>query len=285
MIFDPLKKKNNGFSDEMLKFYLETEYDSSRPMGNVAASNLEMVISGWLVGLNTELSSVTPRSLQWLDLAIEGGEENRLGSIPSWHRKTLHWAKAIGRWMLDGTNDQASWKVAQDASLEHMQVGFTKVLGPDKFDFELQRFVPQEVAGLPYSSKMILSDGLLDDFMAFSLQAGQYEAGIQEYEKHLAPNIPSLKKTLKPRELAYVLCLEQAGRKQFDRDALLGAGRKMLQSNLQENWLSGGQYIRAATWLKIVYGHSDESLTPLQTILRAYDNMPKVARPDFVPMI
>ncbi|WP_280808582.1 hypothetical protein [Variovorax boronicumulans] len=251
----------------------------------MAVLNLETAISGWLVGLHLEFHPGISRWLGWLDQGIEGGEENRLGTIPSWHRKTLYWAKAIGGWMHDGTNDQASWKAAQDASLEHMQIGFTKVLGPDKFDFELQRFVPQEMTGLPYSSKMILSDGLLDDFMAFSFQAEEYEAGIQEYEKHLAPSIPSLKKTLKPRELAYALCLERAGRTHFDKDDLLGAGRKMLQSNLQENWLGGGQYIRAATWLKIVYLHNDESLTPLQTILRAYDSMPKVVRPDFLPIV
>jgi hypothetical protein len=44
-----------------------------------------------------------------------------------------------------------------------------------------------------------------------------------------------------------------------------------------------GQRQQAATWLKIVYWHRDESLTPLQTVLRAYENMPKMPRPDFVP--
>lgn len=56
----------------------------------------------------------------------------------------------------------------------------------------------------------------------------------------------------------------------------------MLRANLQENWLGRGQYIRAATWLKIVYWHHDQSLTPLQTVLSAYDNMPDVPQPDFI---
>jgi len=59
----------------------------------------------------------------------------------------------------------------------------------------------------------------------------------------------------------------------------------MLQANLQKNWLGGGQYIRSATWLKIVYWHNDEALTPLQTVLKAYENMPKVPRPDFVSIV
>ncbi len=266
----------------MLKFYLETSYDPQRPMGNVASHQLAEVICAWLIGLDVEISALIPRSLHWLNLAIESGEENRMGSIPSFHRRTLHWSKAIGTWLFNGENDQASWKMTQDANLEHMKMGFTKVRGPDKFDFELQRFVPQELTGLPYSSKVILSDGLLDDFMAFSFQAAEYEAAIQEYEKHLAPNVPSFTKALSPREVGYLFCLEKAGREQFDKNKLLGAGQKMLKANLQEKWLGGGQYIRAATWLKIVYGYHGDMLTPLQTMLKAYENMPKVSRPDFL---
>ena len=56
----------------------------------------------------------------------------------------------------------------------------------------------------------------------------------------------------------------------------------MLQANLEEAWLGGGQFLRAATWLKIVYRHYDKSLTPLEVVLKAYDNMPNVPRPDFV---
>ncbi|MHC2460660.1 hypothetical protein ACVMIX_007364 [Rhizobium leguminosarum] len=42
-----------------------------------------------------------------------------------------------------------------------------------------------------------------------------------------------------------------------------------------------GQYLRAVTWLKIVYWHHDGKLTPLEVILKAYVNMPNVARSDF----
>lgn len=91
----------------------------------------------------------------------------------------------------------------------------------------------------------------------------------------------SLKKVLKPREFGYALCLHRA-RGQFDEEELFEAGRRMLQANLEETWIGAGQNMRAATWLKIVYWHRDESLTPLQVILKAYDNMPNVIRPDFV---
>ena len=56
----------------------------------------------------------------------------------------------------------------------------------------------------------------------------------------------------------------------------------MLQANLEETWLGAGQYTRAATWLKIVYWDRDQTLAPLATILKAYDNMPNVPLPDFM---
>lgn len=78
------------------------------------------------------------------------------------------------------------WKIAQDAQIEYMRTGFTKELGPDKFDYKLQRFCSQETQCLPHSRGMLLTYGILDDFMAFSFQAGQYETAIEEYERHPA---------------------------------------------------------------------------------------------------
>ncbi|WP_230585602.1 hypothetical protein [Ralstonia solanacearum] len=254
-------------------------------MGNVADGLLNITINAWLVGLYDAFVPVVPKFMAWLDIAIQGGEENRFGSLPCAHRVTLHSAKAMGSWMHDSENDEPTWLIAQTAQAEYMQTGYVKVLGHDKFDYELQRFVPQEVRGLPYSSSQIVRDGLLDDFMAFAFQAGQFEQGIAEYEKHLVPKVPSLKKALKPRDFAYALCLHRAGRHIFDEQDLLSSGRKMLQAHLQETWLGHGQYLRAATWLKIVYWRHDPSLTPLQTVLKAYDDMPKVPRPDFVPAV
>jgi hypothetical protein len=75
-----------------------------------------------------------------------------------------------------------------------------------------------------------------------------------------------------------VLCLHKAQGK-FDSDVLHAVGRKMLRSRLEEKWLGTGQNIEAAMWLKIVHWHHDPSLSPLQTILRAYDDMPHVPRP------
>lgn len=259
---------------------LRTQFEASRPMGNVAQSELNEVVEAWLIGLHAETAPVIPRSAEWLDIAIKGKEEDWFGD-PDFHRCTLYRAKGIAQWMLTGQNDTASFAAALDGLDGYLQRGGVKVLGPDIFNYEIQKYQRNEIRNIPKPAKEVLSDGSLDDYMALSFQAEQYEAGIAKYESYCVATAPSLKKLLKPRELGYALCLHKT-RGQFDESALLAAGRKMLQAKLEENWLGHGQYIRAATWLKIVYWHHDPTLTPLQAILKAYEDMPNVPRPAFV---
>lgn len=260
-MFDPIKSRSNAFSGEMLKFYLNTEYDPKLPMGNVACGELSYVISAWLVGLHAELEPVLCRSIEWIDKAI--AEDEKFGSDPNTHRTTLHWARAISGWLESGQNLEGEWDAA-------------RVYEEARWRYEMR----------PWPAQEIIKSGL-DDYMAFAYQGGEhndgFEAGIEMYERWTANSEPvSLSKILKPREFGYALCLHRTARQQFDKVELFKAGCKMLQANLQGTWLGGGQFIRAATWLKIVYGHKDVTLSPLQTILKAYDNMPKVPRPGFV---
>lgn len=263
MIFDPVKSRLNGFDDEMLKFYLGTQYDPKRPMGNVAANEIGTVIKAWLVGLEGEVSPIVRRANEWLALAIE--QDEKLGPDPNAHRTTLLWAKAIGEWLETGSNAEAKWGAARG--------------------YEEARWFYEK---RPWTKSEIVKGGL-DDYMAFAYQSGEFdngfEAGIEVYERWTEKNNVSLTGTLTPRDFAYALCLHRTGRQQFDGKDLISAGRKVLKSKLRKEWLGGGQYIRAATWLKIVCGCNDEALTPLQTVLKAYEYMPEVQRPDFVSVL
>jgi len=261
MFYDPIKSRINGFEPEMLRWYMERSYDSSMPMGNVAASQIETVIKACLVGLHNEINPVIHRSNEWLDRAIQ--EDEKFGPDPNAHRRTLHWARALGGWLEDGWDDEGEWDSA-------------RVYEEARWRYEKR----------PWPTNEIVKSGL-DDYMAFAYQGGEhddgFQAGIDMYERWTGKSGPiSLSKVLKPREFGYALCLHRTCQQQFDEEDLFKAGRRMLQANLQETWLGGGQMIRAATWLKIVYWHHDETLTPLQTILKAYDDMPKVPKPDFV---
>lgn len=282
MIFNPARKRETSQAGG-LAFVLSEVFDQKRPMGNVAASDLSDVVYLWLVGLHQEAAPIIPRAIEWLDVAIADKEEDRFGESPDLHRFTLHQAKAMGQWMRNAQNDKASFAAAMQGLDGYCQRGGFKVLGPDTFNYELQKFQPNEIRGIPLTKKQVLDSygGVLDDFMALAFQAEQYQAGIAKYESYCAATPPSLKKLLKPRELGYALCLHHA-RGQYAPADLLAAGRKMLQAKLEDEWLGRGGSMRAAMWLKVVYWHADPELTPLQTILKAYDNMPQVARPGFV---
>ncbi|WP_202034168.1 hypothetical protein [Rhizobium rhizogenes] len=261
MLYDPLRKKNNLLKEERaaVQSLLKQEYDDKKPMGNIARYHLEDVISAWLVGLEASLAPVLHRSNLWLDRAITADE--RFGADRNFHHRNLHWARAMGTWLEDASNDEGNWDQA-------------RVYEEAAWRFE----------GRPWSRNEIIKSGL-DDYMAFAYQGGEhddgFEAGIDMY-KHWAGDKPlSLKKVLKPREFGYALCLHRV-RGQFGEDELFEAGQRMLQANLEQNWLGGGQFLRATTWLKIVYWDRDQALTPLETVLKAYDNMPNIPRPDFL---
>lgn len=245
----------------MLQFYLGTQHDSERPMGNVASGELSFVIHAWLVGLQPEIEPVIRRSIQWIEKAIADDED--FGVDRNAHRKTLHWALAIGQWLDTGANVDGEWDLARK--------------------YEESRWCHEK---RPWPVSEIVQFGL-DDYMAFAcqsdVQSTVYEAGREIYERFSGKAGPvSLSKTLKPREFGYALCLHRTGVQLFDDADLFRAGRKVLEANLQGVWLAGGQFIRAATWLKIVYGLTGKAFTPVQTVLKAYDNMPDVPMPEYL---
>lgn len=261
MVFDPIKLKENGYSSEMIRFIVSREYDEKRPMGNVACGDLDNFILASLLGLHNEVAPIISSRIQWIETAIVNDED--FGVNRNAHRVKMHFAKAIGEWLLDGKNNCEAWNNA-------------RIYEEAKWSWE----------GGPWSMREIVKDGLAD-YMAFSYQGGEYnkgyEAGIETYRRCTGKDGPvSLLKMLRPHEFAYALCLQNAKVFEFDEHDLLNAGCRMLQANLQENWLGAGQIMRAAMWLKIVYWHRDKELTPLQTILKAYENMPDVKKPNFL---
>src|SRR5437868_15234162 len=100
MKFDPIRI--HEVSDNAVRRALGTEYDDSRPMGNVAASTLGEIVRAWLVGYSAQIAPVIPRANQWLDHAIDVDE--KFGVDANFHRMTLHWARALGEWMETGGN-------------------------------------------------------------------------------------------------------------------------------------------------------------------------------------
>ena len=68
------------------------------------------------------------------------------------------------------------------------------------------------------------------------------------------------------------------------RDAAFTArGAKMLMKSLSFRFRWYGVGIEPALWLKAIYFDSDMAQSPEQAIVMAYDSLPGIERPDFVP--
>ena len=234
---------------------VDDRFDPSRPMGNVAACDVDTFVDCILVGLWPRVADVVPQRIDWLDRALVGGE--RFGESPAFHRATLLKAKALCLWLLGSKAHQAVWPEALDAHQQAMS--------------ERGAYARRDLSTLA-----------LDEFMVLSLLSRQPERGIAMHDR-MRPGkpLPTLQATTQPRNWAYWACLRMLGR-EVDAQALLTAGRRMLRLNLDDPWLGRGQVRRAAMWLMAVYWLRDSSLTPAQTLLKAYDDLPGVTPPQEV---
>lgn len=200
-----------------------------------------------------------PKRLGWVEQALAAGELR--GTDPNAYATELHHAKAIGAWLHDGQPHEADWRAAQ----KHEEARWS-------------------FPGRPWPQAEIVQ--WLGDYMAFGYlgnDAALIDHAIATWERLTQRSgVKSLAKSPSPRQMGYAYCLHRAGRLELGVDALYEGGRRMLQGNLQEHWLGAGQYIRAATWLKIVHGQHDPLLGPVEVILKAYEDKPKVAKPEYL---
>ncbi|MGN7840300.1 hypothetical protein [Stenotrophomonas sp. 22385] len=257
MIFNPVRLRDNGFSEEMIHYFMATSYDPSRPMGNVAIAKIENCVFGVLVGRFESVEPMLPRAVGWIDQAISIQEN--FGKNLHFYRSRLYHARGVASWMLDGFPHEGDWDGARVTAEAAWRLG-------DRV----------------WTRHEIVSGGGLDDYMAYSWLAGpdHWEAGMEMYEHWMGDQSKfSISGNLSPKKFVYALLLDATARQPSSQEKLFAAGRRMLRENLQENWLGGGQGIRAATWLQIVYGVGEPGLTPSETLLRAYDDMPDVTSP------
>jgi len=258
--------RSREVTPENMKSALHSELPLKAPIGNFGIGDIRDFITYSLVGFSDEAFPLVTRGNQRIDIALRSGEE--LGSNLNFHRTHLHHARAIGTWLELNQLDESHWMDAQ------------------RFEEATWRYEKR-----PWTRQEIIGEGALADYMVFSVLGGNmfdgdmlsYEAGIDMFEYWVNERDISFKKTLKPHELGYAMCLHY-GRQKFDPDDLLAAGRRTLAANLDEHWLGRGQGICAATWLMAVHWyphfHGDGPMPdPVDTLLKAYDDMPGVERP------
>jgi hypothetical protein len=231
-------------------------YEPDKPMGNWAAGMVDCMVSAALVGLLDQMVDLCPRAIDWIDRAVARDEQSGPSDDNTFYLQSLLQAKAMAIWLDTHVNAQAVWADA-----------FDRLLGL------LLREVTQ--------TRSRLKGDLIDDLMACGLQGGRWEQAMAAYDQLVGAKSLTIKAVRNPRQLAYLHC-QQALESRWSPADLLVAGRRVLQKNLAEEWLHNGQTTRAAIWLKIVHWTEHSGLTPAQTLLKAYDDMPTIARPGFL---
>ncbi|MEP6504188.1 MAG: hypothetical protein ABJD97_12705 [Betaproteobacteria bacterium] len=252
MAFDPTSLRQH-LAGHGLTPALTRELDAARAMGNVAADDLGDVILAWLTGLHDEAAPALPRIIRFLDGAIAANEH--FGSSLPLHMIRLRSARLIAEWMRTGQDRLCDWESLRRLHLDARADG-------------------------AFDDATIATDWLADYLRCCGL-AGEFEDGVVEYERLHGTRPLSLAKALKPHEVGQAICLHGA-RGEFDRDAVAGATRKMLETNVHKAWIAKGQLLRAVSWLKLNSAFADRPLTPREVVLSAYDYMPGVTRPDQV---
>jgi hypothetical protein len=261
--FDPVQTRESflGHDRFLLRFMNEASIAPQKPAGEIARNRLQDALRCWLAGLEDAVEAPLPRYCNWLERAIAIDEY--VGARREFHRVSLRTAYALGRWMVSGDAAMSEWRSAAAGELADWN--------------SMER---------PYGPEAIL-EHRLEEYLAYCIQSRQFEAGMDELECRIARKRPPIKSVQTPRDYAYAVCRHHA-RGDYSADELFDAGRRMLQQQLSGTWLGRGHTLRAAMWLKVVYWDRDAlrdrkpRLSPRQTVLQAYRNMPRVAMPDFV---
>lgn len=238
-------------------------------VGNYGIGDIEEYVAQCLVGRASLAHPLLIRGNQRIDEGLATKEYEWFGGSPAQHQYHLHQTRALGHWLEE------------------------RLLAPGEWT-ESRRFLEAwwHSEKRPWTRQEIVRDGL-DDYIALAVLGGEgadykggfdpYRAGIDMYEHWLGEPKISLGRALKPRELGYVLCRHYLNF-EFDRDEILAAGRRMLREHLESDWLENGQTLKAAMWLMLVHWYpsfyyDEEMPSPIDVLLKAYEDMPHVARP------
>lgn len=264
-----------GKATELLEMDLNGTVPEGGPIGNFGIGDIINYVEHSFVYYADDAFPLVARGNQRIDQGLASNE--RFGGVNK-HRSNLHQARALGTWLEDtesGRDELVNhhWNEAR----RFMEAGWQSaaLTRQEIIRYELDDYMAMAVLG-----------GIFEDY-----KHGKepFEAGIDMYEHWVTNPKVSLKKPLKPRELGYALCRHYLNN-EFDREEILQAGRAMLAAKLSQpqpycdGWLENGQSLRAAMWLMLIYWypafHNGEELpSPVDVLLKAYDDMPDVTRP------
>jgi hypothetical protein len=242
--FDPIWERQ-GWLDYSLKVETEFAPDAipSTAQNGYVSLTANSLIGAYWVGLSDEVRPTLEQVIAWMEARTEPPS-----AVYSWQR-TL----GLCKWLSRGDDGQEHFARA-------VEVRWRNWRQPD---------------GDREDRQEALSQGL-----AVALAGNVPALGLKLYEAAKVTRVSANQKPL--LQFGRWACdyLARGG----DRDATFVArGAEMLRASLLPNFFWGGDRTEPALWLKAIYWDSGVARTPEEAIARAYDSMPGVKRPDFVP--
>lgn len=256
--FDSIKTKT-GLESFTLGFYRSAEQRQPFVKGATGISAASTIFVAVLVGLQDKSLDIAERAHRWLQEAIEDGERttDRDASSADWHQQGLSHALAL--------------------------IKFLRGQGVDRESFARCATLTERAwrTGVPQFDRKSMVEDQLEYYMPTAFSGGLYADAIRNFEEYEPGVQPDIRKVRSQRGVAYLLCQHKL-LGMHDPAQLRRAVSRVLDTNLQHQWLGTGIYSKALHWLMIAYAEDAPDADPREVVLKAYDHMPKVPRPDWL---
>ena len=262
--FDPVRKRK-FWLDFNLDYETRFEPDEIPPRGQplYIATMTNSLITAYLLGLVDRVQPTLKAIVAWMESRPEP-------DVRLFNEDWEHWRDGwYGLYVWRRTQGLCKWL----CGIESSENDFIGALSAEWQAWERAR--PENV-----SRDFHLRWEALSEHLALALAAKNPGAGLQFRSAAGIKQISGDQPTL--LFLGQWACLNlHAGNKQ-DAEFIAGA-TKLLRGTLWPELLLQGRYTEAALWLKAIYWDSGVARSPEQAIARAYDFLPSVKRPDYVP--
>ena len=248
-VFDPDRKRELLDGDTGYEWRLARSFDEVyklKALSNVAHADVADAMKCVLVGYDEPAARFARRAREWLTIAVQEDEPHNRYS-PDYIRAQRHFNLAQCTWLLEGARDAENLRLF----LEHERRYHSATSELDK-------------VGVSLAMVEYLDAGDDRPTLDLLLRAG------------IGP--PSSFGAIRTEgQMAYVLCRKRLGEAYEDAN-VDGALAAFLKREVN-GWLIDGHYTRAAIWMKVAHWREGGPLSPQETVRKAYDYLPGVARP------
>jgi hypothetical protein len=260
--FDP-EDRRRSWLEFFLDFHAKSDPESVHPRarGHYSSCQAGGLVGAYIVGLADEVRPTVQKLTAWMERQPEPDRRLFSDDVPrnfSWHFALYQWRQALGlcKWLSRGDGAETEFARAVEAERQVWEHIAPKAV--DAARAHLRRF--------------------LGEYLATALAGGVPALGLKLYETSGVKR-PSGRDG-PARGFGDWACRHLVAGGARDA-AFTTRGEKMLTRTLQRNWHGVG--MEEALWLKAIYFDNGMVQTAEQAIAKAYDLMPGVARPDFIP--